>query len=391
MIGTVFSRHRSRRLAAIVFSLLMGSAAVVMGWASSPKDASIQRPSKGYHDGSWHTTSPNPTGSSTSPSPLPSSTTSNAQATVTPSTTTPTRSAPSFNTQLGRALPDTLYGITTESVANLPALETAIAKHTQRPTTRIVFQQGSEASYYTAAVNTLRQHSYIMGELMDSTGLEAISVDAYRTRVRSFVQKFGTSIDLYEIGNELNGEWAGTPATINAKVQAAYDVVEKEYASLNMRSVITLNYWPSGDCHSQPWEATIAFARSMPAQVRNGVDYVLLSFYETACQPRAYPTNEQFISTFKTLLTIFPHAKVGMGELGAQGASDGLPEPSVSEKQRIITRYYGMNPDLRAALGPRYISGGFWWYYNQDVTGPNGSTLWSSLESAFNTMAVSAS
>ncbi len=301
-------------------------------------------------------------------------------------TPTPTPSPTTFNTAPGRALPDTLYGVTTESVGNLTSLSDSLTRHAKRPTTRIVFQQGTNPADYTSAISNLRNTSYVMGEILDSTALKNTSVDNYRTRTRSFVNQFKNNIDIYEIGNELNGEWVGTPADINAKVQAAYDVVEKENASLNLKSAVTLNYWPSSNCYSYPWEATESFAQQMPAEVRNGVDYALLSFYETACSPRAKPTDQQFIDIFSKLKTIFPNAKIGMGEVGAQGKADGLPaDPTLAEKQQLISRYYGMHNSLKSALGPRYVGGYFWWYYYQDAVPYNRSgSIWPALEDAFN-------
>ena len=200
------------------------------------------------------------------------------------------------------------------------------------------------------------------------------------------MEEFKDNIDIYEIGNELNGEWVGAnQSEIDAKVLAAYEVVEEEYASLNLRSAIALNYWPSSNCYAYPWEATATYAGNMPSKIRNGVDYVFLSFYETACSPRAYPSNANFISIFNTLKSIFPNAKIGMGEIGAQGSADGVPEPDFSEKQRIANRYYGMHSALKSSLGDRYVGGYFWWYYYQDAVPYNKSeTMWPTIEDNFN-------
>lgn len=291
-----------------------------------------------------------------------------------------------FSTILGRAIPDTLYGVTTEDVSNLSVLSTSLSRHTKRPTTRIVFQNGTQPSDYSSAIDSLRGTSYIMGEILDSTAVKNTSLASYTQRTQNFVNTFGKKIDIYEIGNELNGEWVGTPATILPKVQAAYDVVEKDNASLNLQSAITLNYWPSSDCYSNNWEQTIPFAQSLSSDIKNGVDYVFLSFYETACDPRATLTNQDFTDIFNQLKTIFPHAKIGMGEIGAQGTSDGLPsDPTLAQKQQIANRYYGMHSSLKTALGPRYVGGYFWWYYQQDAVPYNKTnSLWPTLEQLFN-------
>lgn len=278
-----------------------------------------------------------------------------------------------------------LRGVTLESVRRLDAIERALVRHSFRPTVRIVFQQGTGPGHYARVVRRLRGDAYLMGQILDSTAVRRTTVREYRNRTRAFVRRFGRRFDFYEIGNELNGEWLGRPRTINAKVAAAYDVVEKQHARLGLRSVITLNYWPSRDCYAHDWEATLPFARRMPRRVRQGVDMVLLSFYETACSPRARPTAHQLGSTLRSLARIFPHARVGIGELGAQGRADGLPrDPTLAEKERIARRYIGMHDRLRADVGPRFVGGYFWWYYATDaVPWDRPRSLWPVLEDLY--------
>lgn len=217
-----------------------------------------------------------------------------------------------------------------------------------------------------------------MGEILDSTGVANISTVAYKQRASDFVNRFGNRVDLWEIGNEVNGEWLGDPATIRAKIQAAYDVVEKEHSGL--RSVLTLNYWPSSDCYSQSWEATTTFANSLAAEIKTGIDYVLLSFYESSCSPAAHPSLAQFTSILNSVKTIFPNAKVGLGELGTENANAQL-----SEKVRVATTYYGMFAALKSAVGPRFVGGGFWWYFYQNAVPYNKTnSIWPTLNTVFN-------
>ncbi len=279
-------------------------------------------------------------------------------------------------------------GVTLETVGRLAELEQALARHSRRPTARIVFQRGTGPARYARVVRRLHDDADLMGEILDSTAVRRTTVREYRNRTRAFVHRFGSRLDFYEIGNELNGEWLGRPRTINAKVAAAYDVVEEEHADLGLRSVITLNYWPGRDCYARDWEATLPFARKMPRRVRHGVDMVLLSFYETACSPRAHPTVRQFASTLRALEHIFPGARVGIGELGAQGRADGLPhDPTLAEKERIARRYIGMHEQLHADVGPRFVGGYFWWYYATDaVPWDRPHSLWPVLEDLYSTL-----
>ena len=295
-----------------------------------------------------------------------------------------------FSTAIGRPLPSTLYGTTVESVASLTALNTSLGMHTKRPTTRVVFQSGMNSTDYAAAVPNLRNVSYIFGQLYDSTAFSQASIAACEARTRDFLNRFGESIDIYEIGNELNGEWVGgSQAEIDAKVLAIYNVIKTEYASLNIRTAITLNYWPTTNYYSFPWEKTETYAQNMPATLRNGVDYILLSFYETTGDPPVQPTDQNFATVLTTMATYFPNSKIGMGEIGAQGVADGLPSnPTLAEKQRIANRYYGMHNSVKSLLGAngsRYVGGYFWWYYYQDAVPYNKTnTMWPTIESNFN-------
>ncbi len=282
----------------------------------------------------------------------------------------------------GRPLPLPLHGVTSERTDHLDLLVRTLGRHRVTPTVRVVFQQGRSAASYDRAISRLRRVAYVMGQPFDSTATKSATVKEYADRVEAFARRFGDRVDIWEIGNELNGEWVGTPAEINAKVAAAFDVIEGDLAAEHLRSAITLNFWPSSDCYAQRWERTLPFARAMHRRVRRGVDFVFLSFYETACSPRARPSARRFAATLSELKDIFPKAQVGLGEVGAQGRADGLPtNPSLAEKQRVAERYYGMQAELRRALGRRYVGGYFWWYYFQDaVLPPSRRSLWDTLD-----------
>jgi hypothetical protein len=71
---------------------------------------------------------------------------------------------------------------------------------------------------YAAAIAALHPHSYLMGELVDSSDAKAYSVAAYRQRAVNYVNAFGRQVDLCEVGNEINGEWLGTTSQVVAKM-----------------------------------------------------------------------------------------------------------------------------------------------------------------------------
>lgn len=279
-----------------------------------------------------------------------------------------------------RPLPAVLRGVTTDTAWNVPELTAAIRAHQVAPTVRIVLDPQPKPEAYRPAITALRPHAYLMGLLIDSGAMRRFTPAQVEARARAYLQAYGAQIDLWEIGNELNGAWVGaSPAEINAKVQAAYDVVAGEY---DRPTAITLNYWSTANCFAKPWEATLAFAQAMPAAVRAGTDYVMLSIYETACKPAQHPSAAAIGDMLAALGTLFPNARLGIGETGAQGTEDGLPrDATLAKKRRIAAYYYGLDHELRARLGDRFVGGYFWWYYAEDaVPRRHPGSLWPTLD-----------
>ena len=48
-----------------------------------------------------------------------------------------------------------------------------------------------------------------MGEILDSFFVKNISTAAYGTRTTEYLNTLGDNVDIWEIGNEINGEWLG--------------------------------------------------------------------------------------------------------------------------------------------------------------------------------------
>ena len=265
-----------------------------------------------------------------------------------------------------RPLPAVLRGVTTDSAWEAPDLTDAIAAHTAAPTVRIVLDPQPKPADYRPAIEALRPHAYLMALLLDSTAMRRFTADEVAARADAYLAAYGDQIDLWEIGNELNGAWVGkSPEEIDTKVQAAFDVVKGRYAK---RTAITLNFWSGPNCYAKPWEDTLAFARQLPQAVREGTDYLMLSIYETACRPAQHPSGAEIGDMLAALGDLFPNAKLGIGETGAQGTEDGLPrDPTLARKKAIAEYYYGMDADLRVRLGERYVGGYFWWYYAEDA------------------------
>ena len=273
-----------------------------------------------------------------------------------------------------------IAGITVDSIEQLDAVAAAVDKLSAEVTVRLVFDPRMDPGYYATAVDRLGEHANLMGELLDSEAMTLLDVDGVRERANAYLTAFSDKIAIWEIGNELNGKWVGdSPAETDAKALAAFEVVKQHGGS----TAITLNYWSSPDCYDHPWEQTVPFAQQLPDKLKSEVDYLLLSVYETACDPPQQPSAQDLAGTLTELGRIFPQAYLGIGEIGAQASQDGpkIKDPTMAERQRIAERYLGMHRELRSRVGSRFVGGYFWWYFCRDaVPYDRPGNLWPTLD-----------
>lgn len=278
--------------------------------------------------------------------------------------------SPSHRTGPLRPLPTPLYGVTLDDIGNLPLIVQALRRLPHRPTTRIYFDTHQPAAYYAAAVEAMGRVSYLMGELLDSSDEGRITAAAYRSRVRSYLGALANKIDLWEIGNEVNGNWLGPYQNVESKLIAAYDDV----SAAHQRTALTLYY--NVGCADGPGELDpLAFSRRfVPERIRNGLDVVLLSYYEQNCRgirPRA----STWADYFARLHALYPHARLGFGEIGLTNPVDGA---TLSYAEGMIRYYYGLAIRL-----PYYAGGYFWWYCDEDCVPYNTEPLFGALSQGF--------
>ena len=248
------------------------------------------------------------------------------------------------------------WGVTVDDVANVDAVVDALSALPARATARIVFDEGQPASYYVPATTAIHRVSDVMGELLDSQFMKDISVADYGARTREYLATVGANVDLWEVGNEINGEWLGADAM--AKVSAAYEVVKAAHRP----TALTLYY--NQDCWEKPEHEMFRWTETnVPASVRQGIDVVLVSYYEDDCNG----LRPSWPDVFARLGRLFPTASLGFGECGTENPSG---------KDSLLRRYYA----IRLAE-PRFIGGFFWWYFAEDMV-PRTKPLWRTLASA---------
>jgi len=265
-----------------------------------------------------------------------------------------------------RPLPDPLYGVTVDDVANVANIVASSQNLARKPTTRIVFDENVKASYYTTAVSQLQPVSYLMGEILDSSYVKSYTAQAYHDRVAEYLAAFGDKIDLWEIGNEINGEWLGITTSVTPKMIDAYNQVKAS----GKRAALTLYYNPN--CWSSPSNEMFTWANAnVPTSMKQGLDYVLISYYEVDCNN--YRPSD-WTPVFQRLHDMFPNSRIGFSEVGL---SNPATSTTLSKATSILEYYYGLRPQV-----PGYIGGYFWWYYYEDMLPYTSKPLWQTLNSA---------
>jgi len=251
-----------------------------------------------------------------------------------------------------------VYGVTIDSIANLTETVTSLKSLSHKPTTRIVFDENVAASYYANAASQIHAVSFVMGEILDSFYMKSISTAAYAARTTEYMNALGNNVDIWEIGNEINGEWLGDTPTVVAKMNSAYNLVKAN----GKAAALTLYY--NEECWADKSNEMFLWAQNnVSAAMKQGLDYVWISYYEDDCNN----LQPDWPQVFQKLATMFPMAKIGFGEVGSIHAD---------KKADYINRYYNMNINH-----PNYVGGYFWWYFSQDMV-PMTKPLWNTINAA---------
>jgi hypothetical protein len=284
-------------------------------------------------------------------------------------------------------VPSPLYGITVDSVKNLPDIVASISNLSQKMTTRIVYDPGKAPSDYREATTAIHKVSYVMGQIVDSFWMKCFTVPEYLDRTKDYVESLSDVVDIWEIGNEINGDWtfgstrkckpkASVPSThgadVAAKMIAAYDYVK----SKGKITELTLYY--NKGCGEPDANEMFTWAEAnIPDRMKQGLDYVLVSYYEDDC----HGLQPDWPSVFQQLSKMFPNSRIGFGECGAQKR-----KAPYETKKQYIDRYYRMHIDL-----PNFVGGCFWWYFRQDMVPykdakQRENPMWRALDDAISAM-----
>ncbi len=254
-----------------------------------------------------------------------------------------------------------VYGVTLDDISGLPEILDALGRLSRRATARVVFDETVLPAYYREAVVAIARVSKVMGEILDSQFVSTVTVDGYLQRSADYLAALGDVVDIWEVGNEINGEWLGATPDVVAKMTGAYDLVK----AAGKTTALTLYY--NQDCWSDPANEMFRWVQAnVPERMLQGLDYALISYYEDDCNG----LQPDWPAVFAQLATIFPNSRIGFGEVGTA-------DPA--RKADYVTRYYSM-----AISEPRYVGGYFWWYFRQDMV-PWTQPLWNTLNTTIST------
>ena len=243
-------------------------------------------------------------------------------------------------------------GVTTDDPNTGTAAQVeALAALPRRVALRVVLDQGTPPADYVDSVRKLAGVADVMALPLDSSDMGKLDAGQAGDRARRYMAALGDSAPLWEVGNEVNGNWVGKDAV--AKIEAMYDAA-KAYGK---RTALTFHYEnPATPGHDMlPW-----IDAHIPAdhRLRSGLDYVLVSYYEDQNGGHRL-TQAEIDALFAGLARRFPNAKVGFGEFGWGGR---IPAEA-AVRAELIERFHGAT-----SSEPAFVGGGFYWHFRQTMS-----------------------
>lgn len=256
----------------------------------------------------------------------------------------------------GRIPAGQIYGVTTDDGYDGRGVAAAVGALSKKVVTRIVYDGHVPATDYFAGTKQIYQAAYVMGGLLDSLDVKSYSIGAYLGRMREYLHTLGPYVDIWEIGNEVNGEWLGDTNAVIQKISGAFDIAKTSGA------VTALTLYYNKGCWADPAHEMFRWIEvNLPLRMKTGLEYVLVSYYEDDCND----LRPDWAAVFARLAKAFPNSRLGIGEMGTT---------RTSAKRDHLSRYFKMS--LPGVISePRFVGGYFYWYFHQDMV-PASKPLW---------------
>lgn len=251
------------------------------------------------------------------------------------------------------------WGVTLDTLSNFNAAIDTI--HGMFPThawIRLVLDPGVSAKSYANAVRYAHEkHVSVLGELVDSSYMSGLTYPDFKQRVVNLVASLH-SVDAWEVGNEVNGNWLGK--SVGAKVAFAVSYV----ASHSKAPLMLTLYWQLGED-----DATHSIfewvSKNLTKSEISKIQFIGISLY-----PQEAPMGTAFNRAVEVLHKVwFPDQKIFISELGygGQGVSGswtwGAISTPIQQVQVAVAVLY-----IKLLYGYTFSGGGpFWWYFSEDV------------------------
>src|SRR5712664_1829565 len=108
---------------------------------------------------------------------------------------------------IGRDPGSPIYGVNFDNVSAVAAKTTALQSLSKFPTVSVVFDTGQTAASYHGPLTAWHPNAYIMGRLIDSSYMQSYTAATAAAWTQQYVAELKDVVDLWEIGNEVNGSW----------------------------------------------------------------------------------------------------------------------------------------------------------------------------------------
>ncbi|RPI17620.1 MAG: T9SS C-terminal target domain-containing protein [Ignavibacteriae bacterium] len=259
--------------------------------------------------------------------------------------------------------PNWIWGVTLDDVdTNLIAKKEALSHFIKKPTTRVVFDEWRPANTYINAVQQLHQVSYIMGDILDSEPFYLYNHQQFTDRIIEYVTQTGLqeNVDIWEIGNEVNGEWLGSIPEVIAKLETAY-----QQTKILRNKTISFTFYYNHECWENPNNEMFHWIDNyfLPSRIdEKNIDYIFVAYYEDDCNN--YQPN--WVNVFRELHSRFPNSVIGIGECGTNIQGNINP---------YISKYY-QQPFILDNISANVQGGVFWWYFIRDCIPYQNNPRW---------------
>ncbi len=264
------------------------------------------------------------------------------------------------------------WGVTIDRTDNytsvLDSVAALVAGTDARMYVRIVFDEFVPAADYGPIVSYAQGLGlHVVGEILDSAAMDQYTLAEFQARVVEYVDGL-PGVEVWEIGNEVNGEWLG--GDVDAKIEYAAAYVKQ--VDPDDTTLLTL-FWQIGT--GEPASAVFdwAAAHVSPGLLGN-VDVIGLSIYVGTA-----PLGLAFDQVVGRLLAMYPDQQFIISETDYWATDTtnvwwwrSQEAPGTTVRRQFLRQMY------RAALGyDRSLSGVFWWNYCTEMD--PGGDLWNAL------------